>query len=91
MSEAEETAAEGEPVEIQVFIAASLNSALNNCLANQEYEMEEGIIFANGNVLRKGKTHSCSCEQACPQHLTIREYLKDVAAKFESKVLPVKK
>ena len=32
-----------------------------------------------------------SCEQACPQHLMIREYLKEVAGKFESKVLPVKK
>ena len=28
---------------------------MNNCLANSEYQMQEGIVFANCNVSQKGK------------------------------------
>ena len=36
-------------------IAQSHNSAMNNCLANSEYQMEEGFVFANCNISRKDK------------------------------------
>ena len=32
-----------------------IHSALNNCLNNPEYEMNEGFVFANCNVEQKGK------------------------------------
>ena len=37
----------------------------------------------------KGKAADCigcgKCEAVCPQHLTIREYLKQVSAEFDEK------
>ncbi len=46
------------------------------------------LVYYNNTVLNNhGRASECikcgKCEQACPQHLPIREYLKDVAAKFE--------
>ena len=46
------------------------------------------VYYNNMVVGGTAKASDCigcgSCEQACPQHLTIREYLKEVAGKFES-------
>ena len=42
-------------------------------LDNQLRELNDDIIRLGGQ-----------CEKACPQHLPIREYLLDVAAKFET-------
>ena len=46
------------------------------------------LVYYNNTVLNHhGRASECikcgKCEQACPQHLTIRDYLEDVAAKFE--------
>ena len=47
------------------------------------------VNFSNYNAVSKhaGKAGDCvecgQCEEVCPQHLTIIEYLKDVAEHFE--------
>ncbi|MDO4976411.1 MAG: aldo/keto reductase [Eubacteriales bacterium] len=46
------------------------------------------LVYYNNTVLNNhGRASECiecgKCEQACPQHLPIRQYLKDVAMKFE--------
>ena len=43
------------PLEIKSGKDYTIHSAINNCLNNPEYEMEEAIVFANCNVTRKGK------------------------------------
>ncbi|WP_294115703.1 hypothetical protein [uncultured Fibrobacter sp.] len=43
------------PIEVRSGKDYTIHSAMNNCLANSEYQMQEGIIFANCNVSRKGK------------------------------------
>ena len=46
------------------------------------------VYYNNIALAGHGKAGECvqcgKCEQACPQHLPIREYLEQVAAKFES-------
>ncbi len=53
-------------------------------------------VYYNNIVLSgAGKASDCikcgKCEKACPQHLPIRDYLEQVAAKFEGAALPSKK
>lgn len=43
------------PIEVKSGKDYTIHSAMNNCLENAEYEMTEGIVFANCNVLRKDK------------------------------------
>ena len=43
------------PVEVKSGKDYQLHSALNNCLRNPEYDMEEAFVFANCNVSRNGK------------------------------------
>ena len=43
------------PIEVKSGKDYTIHSALNNCLNNPEYEMPEGIVFANCNVEKKGK------------------------------------
>ena len=43
------------PVEVKSGKDYTIHSAMNNCLSNPEYQMEEGIVFANCNVSKKGK------------------------------------
>ncbi len=43
------------PIEVKSGKDYTIHSALNNCLNNPEYEMPEGIVFANCNVGKKGK------------------------------------
>lgn len=43
------------PIEVKSGKDYTIHSAMNNCLANAEYQMQEGIVFANCNVSQKGK------------------------------------
>ena len=43
------------PIEIKSGKDYTIHSAMNNCLKNPEYKMEEGIVFAQGNVSKVGK------------------------------------
>ena len=43
------------PVEVKSGKDYTIHSAMNNCLSNPEYQMEEGVVFANCNVSKKGK------------------------------------
>lgn len=43
------------PIEVKSGKDYTVHSAMNNCLNNPEYEMEEGFVFANCNITRKGK------------------------------------
>ena len=43
------------PIEVRSGKDYTIHSAMNNCLANSEYQMQEGIVFANCNFSRKGK------------------------------------
>ena len=65
-------------------------SALYNTL--KQFGPGQGIIAMTyyGNLnLTHGKASDClecgACEARCPQHLPIREYLKDVAKTLEPK------
>ncbi|MBR4790440.1 MAG: ATP-binding protein [Treponema sp.] len=43
------------PIEVKSGKDYTLHSAMNNCLTNPEYQMEEGFVFANCNISQKGK------------------------------------
>ena len=43
------------PIEVKSGKDYTIHSAINNCLANPEYQMDEGIVFANCNVSKKDK------------------------------------
>ena len=43
------------PIEVKSGKDYTLHSAMSNCLENNEYKMDEGIVFANCNVSQKGK------------------------------------
>ena len=43
------------PLEIKSGKDYTIHSAINNCLSNPEYGMQEGIVFANCNVSTNGK------------------------------------
>ena len=43
------------PIEVKSGKDYTVHSALNNCLNNPEYEMTEGIVFANCNIKKDGK------------------------------------
>jgi hypothetical protein len=44
------------PIEVKSGKDYSVHSALNNCLANDEYAIEKAIVFSNYNVSKDGKT-----------------------------------
>lgn len=62
--------------------------ALYNSISQTTGSFSSQAVYYNNISLKHGKASDCigcgQCENACPQHLTIREYLKDVAAKFEA-------
>ena len=43
------------PIEVKSGKDYTIHSAINNCLNNSEYAMDEAIVFANCNVSRKGR------------------------------------
>ena len=43
------------PIEIKSGKDYTIHSAMNNCLANPEFQMEEGMVFANCNIFQKDK------------------------------------
>lgn len=43
------------PIEVKNGKDYTIHSAINNCLENTEYQIDEGIVFANCNVSRCGK------------------------------------
>lgn len=54
------------------------------------------VYYNNIAMNNHGKAGECikcgKCEKACPQHLTIRKYLEEVAEKFEgSSIIPTRK
>ena len=62
--------------------------ALFNNISRMTGSFSSQASYYNNISLRHGKAGDCIgcslCERACPQHLEIRRYLKDVAAKFET-------
>lgn len=62
--------------------------ALYNSIARTTGSFSSHAVYYNNTALNHGKASDCvgcgQCEKACPQHLPIRQYLQDVAAKFES-------
>ena len=70
--------------------------ALYNSISRTTGSFSSHAVYYNNTALKHGKASDCigcgQCEKACPQHLPIRDYLKDVAAKFEAGAsFPVRK
>ncbi len=62
--------------------------ALYNSISRTTGSFSSQAVYYNNISLKHGKASDCigcgQCEKACPQHLPIRDYLQDVAAKFEA-------
>ena len=62
--------------------------ALYNNISRTTGSFSSQNVYYHNLSLRHGKAGECigcgQCEKACPQHLPIRQYLKDVAGKFEA-------
>ena len=70
--------------------------ALYNSISRTTGSFSSQAVYYNNISLKHGKASACvgcgQCEKACPQHLPIRQYLKDVAEKFEgASTLPTRK
>lgn len=56
--------------------------------AKKQYKTGNSNYYYGVHTANKGKASDCiacgKCENSCPQHLKIREYLKEVAAVFET-------
>ncbi|MDE5967175.1 MAG: aldo/keto reductase [Lachnospiraceae bacterium] len=71
--------------------------ALYNSIMRTSGSFSSQQVYYNNIVLNDhGKASDCikcgKCEQACPQHLSIREYLGKVEEKFEGQsIIPVRK
>ena len=62
--------------------------ALYNNISRTTGSFSSQNVYYHNLSLKHGKAGDCigcgQCEKTCPQHLTIRQYLKDVAGKFEA-------
>ncbi len=62
--------------------------ALYNNISRTTGSFSSQNVYYNNISLKHGKASDCigcgQCEKACPQHLPIRQYLQDVAKKFET-------
>ncbi|WP_294498206.1 4Fe-4S dicluster domain-containing protein [uncultured Gemmiger sp.] len=62
--------------------------ALYNSVSRTTGSFSSQNVYYNNISLKHGKASDCigcgQCERACPQHLPIREHLKEVAVKFEA-------
>ena len=71
--------------------------ALYNSVMRTTGSFSSQQVYYNNTVLNDhGKASECikcgKCEQACPQHLPIREHLEKVKEKFEGEsIIPVRK
>ena len=71
--------------------------ALYNSVMRTSGSFSSQQVYYNNTVLNDhGKASDCigcgKCEQACPQHLPIREHLEKVKEKFEGEsIIPVRK
>ncbi len=70
--------------------------ALFNNISQITGSFSSQAVYYNNIALKHGKASECiecgQCEKACPQHLPIRKYLKDVKEKFEAgSSFPVRK
>lgn len=71
--------------------------ALYNSIMRTSGSFSSQMVYYNNIALNNhGKASECvkcgKCEQACPQHLPIREYLDNVAEKFEkNSMVPTRK
>lgn len=70
--------------------------SLYNSIMRTTGSFSSQMVYYNNTAISHGKAGDCiqcgKCEQACPQHLPIRNYLKDVAEKFEkNSIIPTRK
>lgn len=70
--------------------------ALYNNIMRTTGSFSSQMVYYNNTAISHGKASDCiecgNCEQARPQHLPIRQYLKDVVEKFEkNSIIPTRK
>lgn len=70
--------------------------ALYNSIMRTTGSFSSQMVYYNNVAINHGKASDCigckQCEKACPQHLPITTYLKDVADKFEkNSIIPTRK
>lgn len=70
--------------------------ALYNSISNTTGSFSSQMVYYNNIAINHGKAGDCigckQCEKACPQHLPITNYLKDVVDKFEkNSIIPTRK
>lgn len=70
--------------------------ALYNSIMRTTGSFSSQMVYYNNIAINHGKASECigckQCERACPQHLPITKYLKDVVEKFEkNSIIPTRK
>ena len=70
--------------------------ALYNSIMRTTGSFSSQMVYYNNIAINNGKASECinckQCEKACPQHLPITGYLKDVVEKFENNsIIPTRK
>ncbi|URZ17502.1 aldo/keto reductase [Clostridium felsineum] len=70
--------------------------ALYNSIMRTTGSFSSQMVYYNNIAIKNGKASECidckQCEKACPQHLPITTYLKDVTEKFEkNSIIPTRK